>query len=105
MAKQIDHLNATEVTLEVLNPVAGRQVTSLPISRRVAELNGKRICLFRNCKRPASLILDAIQESLIERFKDLKFFAFLQEGHADISKKELATIKNNADLVIAAVGD
>lgn len=93
------------VTLEVLNPVASVQLSGLAISEHIGNLNGKRICLFRNSKRPAAPMLDAIKSSLAEKFTDLQFYSFLQEGHEDLSKDEMSRITTNADLVIAAVGD
>jgi|ERR1043166_2538622 hypothetical protein len=95
----------TNVTLEVLNPVASVQSGGLAISAHIGDLSGKRICLFRNSKRPAGPMLDAIKSSLAEKFTGLQFYSFLQEGHADLSKEEMSRITANADLVIAAVGD
>lgn len=91
--------------LEILNPVAAVQRGGLAISKHIDNINGKRVCLFRNCKRAAGPMLDAIRSSLAERFSRVQFYSFLQEGHAELSKEELSRIAANADLVIAAVGD
>lgn len=88
-----------------MNPVAAVERRAAAVSRHVADLNGKRVCLFRNSKRPAGPMLEAIKSSLSERFSGLSFHPFLQEGHADLSEQEMSGIAANADLVIAAVGD
>jgi hypothetical protein len=103
--------DSSEYQWEVLSPWA--EVDPIPvrgISPRVDTLAGKKIGLFANFKRAAKPILKVVERRLKERFPDCETNLFdstlpnVTETETE-NKDRFTTWAQDADAVIAAVGD
>jgi len=69
------------ITLEVLNPMGVIEPpATLGISKRVADLAGKKIALMHNNKPGASNLLDALEKMLSKRYPTSSFVRGYQTG-------------------------
>ncbi len=96
------------ISLEVLNPMGVIEPpATLGISRRVANLAGKKIALMHNNKPGASNLLDALQELLNKRYPTDSFVREYQTAPVqrpkdpDLYKKAAA----ECEAFIFAMGD
>jgi hypothetical protein len=94
---------------EVLNPWA--EVDPIPvkgINPRLTDLAGKKIGLFRNDKRAALPMANAIEARLKERFPDVQFTSFLRPENlpvVDVNKQKFEEWAKGLDGAIFLVGD
>jgi hypothetical protein len=81
--------NSISGIYEVLSPWAEADPVPVKgIAERIADLEGKRIGLFRNSKRAAPLALDALQKRLKERYPTVEFSPFALMPNAGILETE-----------------
>jgi len=81
--------NNVNGTYEVLNPWAEADPVPVKgIADRITDLAGKKIGLFRNSKRAASLALDEVEKKFKERYPTLEFSPFALMPNAGILETE-----------------
>ncbi len=107
-ASQQTRVKPDPVNLEVLNPMGVIEPpATLGISKRVADLAGKKIALMHNNKPGASNLLDALQKLLSKRYPTQTYVRGYQTGPVqppkdpDMYKKAAA----ECDAFIFAMGD
>ena len=95
---------------EVLNPWA--EVDTLPlraITPRPLDLNGKTIGLYRNDKRAAKPMLEAVKSRLKQKYPTLNFKSFLRSPNLAIyempEKAQYDEWLKDVDAVIFSHGD
>ena len=102
--------NNVKGSYEVLNPWA--EADPVPVrglADRITDLAGKKIGLFRNSKRAASLALDAAKTKLQELYPSLEFSSFSLMPNAGIletaDKDRFEEWIKEVDGVLFAFGD
>ncbi len=94
---------------EVLNPWA--EVDPKPvrgINPRLSGLAGKKIGLFRNDKRAALPMANAVEARLKEKFPDIQFTSFLRPENlavVDVNKEKFEEWARGLDGAIFFTGD
>ena len=98
-------------SFEVLSPWAEAEaVAPRGITRRVADLSGKKIGLFHNGKKSAEPILDAVESQIREKIPGVEFSRFgnnvpNQPVIESASRAKFEDWIKSVDAVVAAVGD
>ena len=102
--------NSSNANYEVLNPWA--EADPVPVkglADRITDLAGKKIGLFRNSKRAASLALDAAKNKLQELYPSMEFSPFALMPNAGVletdDKDRFEEWIKEVDGVIFAFGD
>jgi hypothetical protein len=96
---------------EVVSPWAEADpITARGISPRVADLNGKKIGLYRNTKRAALPMIEYIEQKLRERYPAAEFHQFFNPAANEIItktkyKEAFEDWLKGVDAVVAVVGD
>jgi len=101
-------LHPAPVTLEVMNPMGVIEPpATLGISKRVADLAGKKIALMHNNKPGASNLLDALEKLLSKKYPSASFVRGYQTGPVQPPKDPEMYKKAAAecDTFVFAMGD
>ncbi len=91
--------------IELSNPTGDAGVEERLVSRRLEDLNNKRIGLVDNSKEQSKMFMDILGEKLKERFKTIEIRRYLRSTSYDAEPKLLERILKECDAAIFGVAD
>ena len=96
----------SQISMQVLNPVAVHRFEPLSPAKRLKELKNKKIGLYWNHKAKGDIALDRVKEILSERYEGMTFEWFETLISVEASKEWFEKVKKSGvDGVVAATGD